>query len=328
MLIHVVLSTLTLVGPAEAMRASSTTIEQQPFEVRVPRLDALLPPSAPLLAIRGTEIETAIRTADWPRAERLLAAEIDRQPGSRDLLVLIGRIFFLNDKPLNAAIALKKAEAIQPLDDDLRLTLALAYIRLGRGDWARPELERLAASRPEHAAYPYWIGRVDYDAGQYAAAVARFQQALARDPGFVRAHDNLGLCYESLDEPEKALFHYREAIRLNRQAATKSPWPPLNLAILLRQRTELDKAESLLREALHYDEKFANAHYQLGLVLEQRGQLGKAVTAFERAAALDAKYPEPHYGLARIYRRQGARERADQALATFLRLREAREARR
>jgi len=50
---------------------------------------------------------------------------------------------------LNAAIALKKAETFGPLDANTRMQLVLAYISMGRGDWARPELERLAAADPE-----------------------------------------------------------------------------------------------------------------------------------------------------------------------------------
>ena len=48
---------------------------------------------------------------------------------------------FMNDRrPMNAAIALKKAETFGPLDAATRLQLALAYISMRRDDWARPEL--------------------------------------------------------------------------------------------------------------------------------------------------------------------------------------------
>jgi tetratricopeptide (TPR) repeat protein len=281
--------------------------------------------SIPASAVRRAEIDDAIKARDWGRAERLLSDEIDRQPRSRELLVLVARIFVVDGKPLNAAVALKKAEAIAPLDQELRFTLALAYVRLERSDWARPEFERLLASDPDNATYRYWIGRLDYDEGKYAAAIDRFKEALARDPQFMRAHDNLGLCYEMLDEPDKAVAHYREAIRLNRQAPARSPWPPMNLGILLRQRRELDEAGSLFREALQYDNNFANAHYQLGLLLEELGRIDDAIAAFARASAIDPTYAEPQYALARVYRRQGQPARADAALAAFLRLRASRE---
>ena len=307
--------------------------------------EPLIPPTpVPLSASNRPEIDAAVRAKDWERAEKLLAEEIERQPaaqspdgargrpfdgaqGRRDLLTLIARVFFLDGKPLNAAIALKKANAIAPLGHDLRFMLVLAYVRLGRNDWARPELEQLVQSDPNSAEYRYWLGRLDYDAGQYAAAIARFNEALARDATFMRAHDNLGLCYEALNDAEQAIVHYREAIRLNRQAQAKSPWPPTNLGILLAQRGALEEAGALFREALGYDSTFANAHYQLGKLLEQQGQDEQAIAALNRAVALDPAYPEPHYVLGRIYRRLGQTARADEALATFQRLRAAREQR-
>jgi tetratricopeptide (TPR) repeat protein len=284
---------------------------------------------APLASTNRPDIDAAIRVKDWERAERLLAEEIERQPAgqSRELLILIARVFVLDGKPLNTAVALKKADAISPLDRDLRFTLALAYVRLGHADWARPELEKLVQSDPGAAEYRYWLGRLDYDAGQYASAIARFNEALARDATFMRAQDNLGLCYEALNDADQAIVHYREAIRLNRQAQTKSPWPATNLGILLVQRGALEEAGALFREAIGYDSSFANAHYQLGKLLEQQGQNDQAVDTLKRAAALDPAYPEPHYVLARIYRRLGQTAQADEALATFVRLRAAREQR-
>jgi len=301
-----------------------------PFSTDALDLKARIQPKAPdgtdpSVSSGVPEIDAAVRERQWETAERLLADHIERHPGSRDLLVLIARVFVLDGKPLNAAVALKKADALAPLDEEQRFTLVLAYIRLGRGEWAQPELERLGRDDPQNAEYRYWLGRLDYDAGKYASAISRFNEALARDPQLVRAHDNLGLCYEALDDPETAITHYREAIRLNRAARSRSPWPPTNLGILLRQRGETDEAAALFHEALGYDNGFAKGHYELGVLLDQQRQSADAVVELERAASLDPTLAEPHYLLARLYRLQGQNARADEALATFLRLRSARE---
>jgi len=271
------------------------------------------------------QIEAAIQSRAWDRAERLLAAEIERAPASPELLKLLAQIFIIDRKPLHAAIAIKKAEALGPLDNGTRLSLALAYISLGQAAWALPELERLAASDPSQAIYPYWLARLDYDAGRYVSAIRRLEAVVARDPRFMRAYDNLGLCYEAQHQPENAIAHYREAIRLNREAAAPSPWPPLNLALLLRQRGERREAEGLFREAIRYDARFAPGHYELGTLLEEQGRSLEAVDALTRAATANPTYPEPHYALARIYRRLDEPRRADQAMATFQHLRDARE---
>jgi tetratricopeptide (TPR) repeat protein len=265
-------------------------------------------------------IERAITARDWPRAERLLVDAIERQPRSTALLKTLASVFLMDRKPLNAAIALKKAEAIEPLDTHARFQLVLAYVAMARGDWARPELERLAVAQPASALFPYWLGRLDYDAGQYASAMRRFEAAIALDATFVRAYDNLGLCLEALNQPEQAIERYRDAVRLNRQSGEPSPWPLLNLGILLRTRGAADEAEKLFREALTADPGFARAHYQLGVVLEDAGRTDEAVQSLERAAQADATYPEPHYALSRLYRRLGRADRAESELRLFQQL--------
>jgi tetratricopeptide (TPR) repeat protein len=289
-----------------------------------PRVLAQQAPSlAPLPpAHRGGEIERAITVQDWARAESLLVPAIERAPQESQLLKVLGGVFLLQRKPLNAAIAFKKAEAIAPLDDGARFSLVLSYIALNRGDWARPELERLVASEPSNPTYEYWLGRLDYDGGHYASAIQRFERVVARDPSFVRAYDNLGLCYEAQNEPEQALRYYEKAVELNRAAATPSPWPPMNFGVLLRTRGALQDAETLLREALSYDEDLAQARHELGLTLEQSNRTDDAIAALRRAVEQDPTYAAPYYALARIYRRQGRAEESREAMVAFERLHE------
>jgi tetratricopeptide (TPR) repeat protein len=282
------------------------------------------PPAAAVSAL-SSELQRALASKNYERAEQLLADAIARQPASQPLLTQIASVFMLDRKPLNAAIALKKAEALGPLDNPTRLQLALAYIAMKRGDWARPELEHLAADEPANVTHLYWLARLDYDAGQYASAIQRLQRVVAREPALVRAHDNLALCYEALNQPDEAIGHYREAIRLNRaDTKTASPWPVLNLGILLRTRGELDEAESLFREALAIDRRFAPGHYQLGVVLEERNRLDDAIASFRQAISFDESYAEAYYALSRIYRRRGQTAEADAAMNQFKRLHESR----
>src|SRR5262249_48238160 len=102
------------------------------------------PPELPA-PFHGTPIDNALKAQDWPRAEELLVAAIERQPDSPALLTVLGSVFLIEKKPLNAAIAIKKAETLGPIDDRARFTLVLAYVAMHHGDWARPELERLVA---------------------------------------------------------------------------------------------------------------------------------------------------------------------------------------
>ena len=318
---------LAVAGSFVGLLAASVAAQPAAWTAAEQELGATLPRvAAP--ARHGSELDRALAAKDYGRAARLLAADIQRKPESRDLLLQIAGIFLLDRKPLNAAIALKKAEALAALDNRTRLQLALAYIALRRRDWARPELERLAASEPGEVTYAYWLARLDYDDGKYENARRGLLQVVEKAPSFVRAHDNLGLCYEAMHLQDDAVVHYREALRLTRAEKTPSGWPGLNLGILLRSRGEHEEAEYLFRESIRYDARLAPAHYQLGALLEEQGRVDEAVKELTLSAGYDADYPDPHYALARIYRRLGHSGRAEAALQRFKELQDAQGAKR
>ena len=266
---------------------------------------------------RSARITEALRAKDYERAETLLLEAAEAHPQSVEVLRLLGGVFFLRSRPLNAAVALKKAEALAPLDERSRFTLVMAYVAVGHRDWARPELAKLVEAAPTNALYAYWTGRLDYDDQQYATAVKSLLRAIELDPRLAKAHDSLGLCYEALGRFDEAARSWEEAIRLESAQATRSPWPSLNLGLMLTRQDRLDEAEARFRESVACDPRFALAHYQLGLALEKKARVTEAVAELEEAARLDPAAPEAPYALARVYRRAGDKEKADRALQRF-----------
>lgn len=320
------LSVVILTATAAAQTATSP-LSEAPIAAR----PAGVPGDLPLEPTARAAFTEAMGRRDYARAETLLLQAIDaelkldaKSKRAAQLLSVAGGVFFLHGEWMNAAIALKKAEAIAPLQERDRFTLSMAYIRLGRPDWARPEIDALAAAFPQNALYPYWLGRIDYDARQYPAAIAHFERAITLDPQMMRAYDNLGLCFDYLGRYDDAVAQYRRAIELNRKQATPSPWPHLNLGITLLAQNKLADAEAALREALQYDARLPQAHYQLGLALEKRGRIPDAIRAHEQAAQLDVAYPEPHYSLGLLYQKQGEKAKAQSAFARFQELKQKR----
>jgi tetratricopeptide (TPR) repeat protein len=278
-------------------------------------------PAVPLEGPQRAEFENAVRSKDYKMAESLLISEAERDPKSirtARLLEIAGGIFFLDAQYLNSVIAWKKSAAIAPLGERSHFTLAMAEVRLNHRDWAKAELQKLASAQPQNPLYVYWLGRLDFDAQQYAAAINRFQKAIELDPKMVRAYDNLGLCHDYIGRVDEAIQDYRQAIELNRLHPHPSPWPHLDLAVVLMEKNQLAEAEQSLREAIRYDSQLPQAYYQLGRVLESANRDPEAVEALKQAAGLDASYPDPHYLLGRIYRRMGqnplAKAEADQFL--------------
>jgi tetratricopeptide (TPR) repeat protein len=281
------------------------------------------PSSLDLTSEKVSHLQADVTRHDYVAAEELLLKEIEPEPRSAraaPLLAYLGSIYFLNHDYLNAAIALKKSDAITPLPSGPQFSLAMAYIRISHRDWARPVLESLSAHDSKNALYPYWLGRLDYDAQHYPEAIRRFEQAIKLDPAMARTYDSLGLCYFYQNQTEPAIKNFKTAIELDRTAPHPSPWPYINLAATVEFLGRPQEAEANLRQAVRLDPKLAAAHYQLGKVLEHLDRLQAAVPEMQEAIHLDDNYAEPHVALAQIYNHLGQRDAADEEVKIYLRL--------
>jgi tetratricopeptide (TPR) repeat protein len=277
----------------------------------------------PLAPAQRLELEGALSRHDFKQAETILVDESNRNPKSPEaakLLEIAASLFFQDRQYLDAAIAWKRSEAITPLDPRSRFTLAMTYIKLGRSDWARVELEKLAAVQPASPLCLYWLARLDYDAQSYTAAVGRLRKVIEMDPTMMRAYDLLGLCHDYLGQFDEAIRSYTRAVELNRLQPKPSPWPLVDMSISLVAVNRVAEAEKNLREALSYDVRLPQAHYQLGRVLEMQQQDRAAIQSLNQAAALDSSYAEPHYLLGRIYQRLGEEQLAQAEIERFKRL--------
>lgn len=309
---------------AQRLPAASATRTNAPSPVSLATSIAALP----LSQAERVHLQQAIDAHDYSAAESLLINAAERNRQSPELLTTAGRIFFLDGKYLNTAIAMKKAEALAALSPADRFTLAMAYVTLGHSDWARPELRRLAEENPQEALYPYWLARLDYDDMRFNSALEHAREAIRRQPAFTRAYEELGLCHEALGDYASAIADYKRALASDTSGLANdasglanpdpaSAWPALDLGTLLVKVGRLDEAKTYLRQALRFDPRFPKAHYQLGLLLEKRHDDTAAIRELLQATAGDPSYAAPYYVLGRIYRRQGQPMKANQAWAKF-----------
>jgi tetratricopeptide (TPR) repeat protein len=275
----------------------------------------------PMDSAAVANLQKLLSGRDYTAAEQLLAEAAGAHPDSQPVLIVLANVLFLHGNPANCAIVLKKAELLAPLDERSRFLLTLSYIAMNRRKLAIPELEKLMAANPSNAVYSYWLSRLHLKtdprrALQYAEAAVRV------DAKFMKAHDQLGLCYGALNRTDDAIRAYQEAIRLNREQTSKWPWPSLNLGTLLIRLERFDGAEAALREALAIDPQFPVAHLRLGRVLERKGLQEEAIAQLKEAVRWDPTYPEPHYALSRIYRTRKDVGMAQEEIALFQKLRE------
>jgi len=277
----------------------------------------------PLDEVALEALKRAVTARDYVKAEALLGDALKKEPTSSRLLASLGKIFFLDGKYDRSATALKEAEDHGSLDEAGRFTLAMADVVLGHYSEAKPELEALVRQYPRTARYHYWLSRIDYSEFHYTSAISEAKEALQLDAKFTRAHEQLGLCYEALEQNDLAIQSFMNAVTLNHSAKHPSPQPPLSLGALLFKLNRLQEAETYFREALLYDPRFSRAYFQLGMVLEKEGKDSEAIQQLRRAVSLDSSYAEAHYVLGRVLERSGLEDEARSEFASFEKMKKA-----
>jgi tetratricopeptide (TPR) repeat protein len=77
------------------------------------------------------------------------------------------------------------------------------------------------------------------------------------------------------------------------------------------------RVESLLKTAIHFNPKFADADLQLGIIHSEGGDYAAAISAYQQAIQDDPQMEEAHYRLAQVYRQQGQAEKGKEELKTY-----------
>jgi tetratricopeptide (TPR) repeat protein len=163
---------------------------------------------------------------------------------------------------------------------------------------------------PKDALGWYYLGRTKYNENRFEEAISAFEQCLALDPKDVKAEDNRGLSYEGLNQADKAIAAYRNAIAWQAGAAAKNAGPVFDLGSLLVESNRTEEALPYLLEAARMTPQDYRVHRQLGKAYTHLNQLDKAQAELEKAAELAPENAPVHFMLAQVYRKQGLRDKA------------------
>jgi serine/threonine-protein kinase len=123
-------------------------------------------------------------------------------------------------------------------------------------------------------------------------AVERFEEVLARDPGFARADASLALALQLLPyfEPVRAADQHRRSVEAAERALGRDSTlaeAHTALAMARQHAFEWPAADSAYRRALALQPNEPDAHIQFGRFLFYTGRFVEARAAFERARELD-----------------------------------------
>ena len=218
----------------------------------------------------------------WERAEAELLALLAADPGNREGLRMIARLYLDQGRPRDAERLLRRA--------------------IEQGDRSATLLTRL--------------GMVLQDLGQASESDALLEEALTREPDNLEARIALGVGLAQRGQFDQAEQQLREAARL----APNHPVVLSNLAGVLVQEGRHAEAEVLFREVLQHQSERVSAWTGLGNSLRQQGKLQEALVAYQRAAQLAPQQAVTWHNLGRLSEELGRIADARMAYRRFLEL--------
>ena len=214
------------------------------------------------------------------------------------------------------------AEAVQsfskiPNNPMARKMSADALYLQGKDTEAEEMLKSALRLDPKHEPSLYALGRMYYQSSRYPEAVEQFQKVLALDTKSYRAHDNLGLVYDAMQQDSLALKHFFAALNLVMKDHPDYDWAHANLADFFLKRNQYEKAFQLASEAANRNPSSARNFFLTGKALAGLNKDELALKWLRQAVALDPEYASAHYALGQALRRTGHAEEAAKHFEIF-----------
>jgi tetratricopeptide (TPR) repeat protein len=175
-------------------------------------------------------------------------------------------------------------------------------------------LQQLQHKVPAPALKAFHRGEQAAAEGNLEQARACFQEAVARDPEFADAYNELGAAEAGLNHFPEAAAQFQHAIDLAPEHRLALP----NLSIALAKMKRFHEAGEVARRALRVVPNDGRIHYILATsLLEEHGNADEIILHLERAAAT---IPSAHVTAAELLAQSGRSEAAIHHLEEYLRV--------
>jgi tetratricopeptide (TPR) repeat protein len=255
-------------------------------------------------------------------AEKLIVAEMMTAPRDAEWITLLAEVRLGQNRTREALNLLGDANQIAGESSTRFMLISLALSQAGKMDGAEPPIRTAIRLDPNNATAHYFLARLLYTDNRFDEAIEETQKTLDLSPGFVRAYENMGLCYEGKYRQDEAKRWYLKAIDAQSTSPTKSEWPMLDLAILLMNENRYTDAKPLLEQALAINPLNTQALVQMGTLFETDGESEKALDEFRAAIGSEHSNFQPglasaYYKAARLARKLGYTEESQQYFKKF-----------
>jgi tetratricopeptide (TPR) repeat protein len=218
-----------------------------------------------------------------------LAAHLDPSEGN---LFDWGSELLLH-RTLDPAITIfEKAAERYPNSPRIAIGLGIAYYSRGNYDDAVKSLLHAADLSPaDPRVYPFLSRAYDSSPSQAEEVIARFHRFAEQQPNNGRAQ-------------------YYYAMSLWKGKRTQD------------SNLDLAQIDALLKKASALDQSLAEAHLQLGNLLSDQHKYSEAIPEYQRALEINSDLADAHYRLGQAYVHVGEKDKAQEQLQAYQKLRE------
>ncbi|NNF59410.1 MAG: tetratricopeptide repeat protein [Rhodothermaceae bacterium] len=170
---------------------------------------------------------------------------------------------------------------------EARVVLGRALADMNAQQEAEQVLAEAITRHPEDAPAHFWLGEVRLRRGDARAAIEPLQRAVALAPAFTEAHVKLADALAAAGQSEAAIARYREAVRRD---PVRHPDAWNNLGFQLFQAGRFEEATAALQEAVALDPTLLEARTNLGAALLSSDDLNAAAEQFEAILRYEPAY--------------------------------------
>ena len=238
---------------------------------------------------------------ELPRAERELAARIERQPQAAVLRAEMGWVALQQRQVAAARASFHEALRLQPGLYDARAGAVTADIAARELPAARSRVTAWLKESPDDPRIQLLSARLHLVEGNPEAAERELRTVIAKDASQLDAYDLLGRIYVSRGEADKAVAEY-EAFA----ARTPHPAGPITMAaMILEAKGDKDKARAGYERALAADANAGVAANNLAWMYAEEGRLDDALRLATVAKDAMRQRPEAEDTLGWVYYLKG-----------------------
>ena len=241
-----------------------------------------------LVAASEELIDMDLTIRDFASARKRAEALKARHPDQPIPYLLLGKIAVAQNDSAQAETAFQKAVELEPASPVADLALASVYATTHQDQKALASLELAARNMPKNPQILFSIGQTQERLKNYPAARDAYEQALAVEPKFSDALNNLAYIYaEYLNQLDKA----QDLAQRARTLAPTEPHIADTLGWILYERGQYQRAVPLLQESAAKLPNEADAQFHLGMALYMMGDQEAARNALQHAADIGHDLP-------------------------------------